>query len=342
MGQTIRRLLEMHGLDAVQIAHRAGIDLAKAPTPGERIAIDRIDAMLRVAIPLIRDPAFGLQAARCWHPAHLGVLGHAWLSSDTLRTGLERVARYHRLVGERGVTTVDITKRGIKVCFRANRGDPVAVPVAAVFVDIAMAVLLDMCRMNAGAALRPVAASLRRREPEDSEVYQRFFGCPVHFRAEENALVLSAPDADRPLPSANRQLAVVFDRMLTEELARLDRSDVVSRCRAEVLQHLESGEMTEENMAKRLHMSRRTLQRRLAEADTNYLRLVDDTRKDLALRYIEDATRSITDIAFTLGFSQQSAFTRAFKRWTGLNPTDYRAGLTPHVTGQRDLAQTAK
>jgi len=341
MGQTFRRLLEMHGLDAVQIAQQADVDLTKIPTPSERIAIDSIDAMLRVAIPLIRDPAFGLQAARCWHPAHLGVLGHAWLSSDTLRTGLDRVVRYHRLLGERGTTTLDVTKRGVKVCFRANRGDPAAVPVAAVFVDIAMAVLLDMCRMNAGAALRPVAASLRRIKPEQSEVYEGFFGCPVRFRAEENAFVLSAQDVDRPLPSANRQLAAVFDRMLTEQLGRLDTSDVVSRCRAEVLQHLESGEMTEEDMAKRMHMSRRTLQRRLAEAQTNYLRLVDDTRKDLALRYIEDASRSITDIAFTLGFSQQSAFTRAFKRWTGLNPTEYRASSMTHVTGQGDLAHAA-
>ena len=93
-------------------------------------------------------------------------------------------------------------------------------------------------------------------------------------------------------------------------------------------------------MARRLHMSRRTLQRRLAEADTSYLRLVDDTRKDLALRYLEDASRSIMDVAFTLGFSQQSAFTRAFKRWTGVNPTEYRARSTQN--GARDLAPAAK
>ena len=325
MGQTFRRLLEMHGLDAVGIARQAGIDLAAIPAPAERIAIDKIDAMLRVAIPLIHDPAFGLQAARCWHPTYLGVLGHAWLSSDTLRTGLERMKRYFRLLGERGETAVDRTRQGLKVRFRANRGDPSTVPVAAVFADIVVSVLLDMCRMNAGAALRPVAASLCRREPEESEAYRRFFGCPVRFGAEEDAFVLSAHDADRALPSSNRQLAAVFDRMLTEELARLDRSDVVSRCRTAVLEHLESGEMMERDMAKRLNMSRRTLQRKLAEADTTYLRLVDDTRRDLALRYIEDASRSITDIAFTLGFSQQSAFTRAFKRWTGVNPTEYRS-----------------
>jgi AraC-like DNA-binding protein len=117
----------------------------------------------------------------------------------------------------------------------------------------------------------------------------------------------------------------VFDRMLAGELARLDKSDVIARCRAAVLEDLPSGEASAEDTAKQLHMSPRTLQRKLAEAQTTYVQLVDDTRKDLALRYIEDPRRSITDITFSLGFSQPSAFTRAFRRWTGLAPSEYRA-----------------
>lgn len=324
MGQMFRRLLEMHGLDAVRIARDAGVDLAVIPAPGERIEVDKIDAILRVAIPLIGDPAFGLRAAHCWHPSELGVLGYAWLSSSSLRTGLQRAVRYSRLVGERGLTEIDDTGQGLKVRFSAKRGNPALVPVAAVFVDIVMALLLDLCRMNAGAALRPVAANLRRKKPDATDAYERFFGCKVRFEAEENAFVLSPKDADRPLPSANRQLAAVFDKMLAEELARIDKSDVVSRCRAAVLEQLSSGEGTAEDAAKQLHMSPRTLQRKLAEANTTYLELLDDTRKDLALRYIEDPRRSVTDITFSLGFSQPSALTRAFKRWTGLSPSDYR------------------
>jgi AraC-like DNA-binding protein len=324
MGQMFRRLLELHGLDAVGIARDAGVDLVAIPAPGERIEVDKIDAILLGAIPRIHDPAFGLHAARCWHPSELGVLGYAWLSSSTLRTGLERTVRYSRLIGERGVTEIEDTRQGLKVRFRAKRGNPAAIPVAAVFVDIAMSILLDLCRMNGGAALRPGAATLRRRKPDPADAYERFFGCPVQFGAEENSFVLSAKDADRPLPSANRQLAAVFDRMLTEELARLDKADVVSRARAAVLEHLSSGEGTAEDTAKQLHMSPRTLQRKLAEAKTTYLQLLDDTRKDLALRYIEDPRRSVTDITFSLGFSQPSAFTRAFRRWTGLSPSDYR------------------
>jgi AraC-like DNA-binding protein len=327
MGQIFRRLFEMHGLDAVGIARQAGVDLATVPGPTDRIEADKLDATLRLAIPLIRDPAFGLQAARCWHPSNLGVLGHAWLSSSTLRTGLKRLSRYYRLVGERTITEIEESRQGVKVRFWARRGNPAAVAVAAVLVDVAMAFLLDMCRMNAGAALRPVLASLRRGRPENVDAYARFFGCPVRFGAEENVFVLSAKDADRPLPSSNKQLAAVFDRMLAEELARLDKSDVIARCRAAVLEDLPSGEASAEDTAKQLHMSPRTLQRKLAEAQTTYVQLVDDTRKDLALRYIEDPRRSITDITFSLGFSQPSAFTRAFRRWTGLAPSEYRAKL---------------
>src|SRR3954470_1563870 len=181
MGQMFRRLLDLHGLDAVGVARKLDVDLAAIAAPGERIDVDKLDAILRVAIPLIRDPAFGLHAARCWHPSELGVLGYAWLSSSTLRTGLERAVRYSRLVGERGVTEIEDTRQGLKVRFWAKRGNPALVPVAAVFVDIVMALLFDLCRMNAGAALRPVAATLRRRKPDPADAYERFFGCPVQF-----------------------------------------------------------------------------------------------------------------------------------------------------------------
>jgi AraC-like DNA-binding protein len=187
-----------------------------------------------------------------------------------------------------------------------------------------MAIVLDMCRMNAGAVLRPVSACLMRKQPADDAVYQRFFGCPVRFGARENSFVIAKKDADRPLSSSNRPLGAVFDKMLTEQLARLDKHDVVARCKAVVLEHLAAGESSADDAAKQLHMSPRSLQRKLAAAEITYLQLVDDARKDLGLRYIEDPQRSLSDIAFELGFSQPSAFTRAFRRWTKVSPTEYR------------------
>jgi AraC-like DNA-binding protein len=103
---------------------------------------------------------------------------------------------------------------------------------------------------------------------------------------------------------------------------------VVSRAKAVFIEQLASGEPSGADIARRLHMSRRTLQRKLAEAETSYQQLVDDTRREIALRYIDDRKMSVTDITFLLGFSGQSAFARAFKRWTGFSPTDYRNRAT--------------
>jgi AraC-like DNA-binding protein len=190
--------------------------------------------------------------------------------------------------------------------------------------DCWLTLILDMCRVNAESRICPVKASLRRPLPANPQAWNDFYGCTVKFAAAENSFTLSRADVDRLLPTANRPLAGVLDGMLTEQLAKLTKDDVVSRCRAQFLEQLASGEPSAEDIAQRLNMSSRTLQRKLAEADTTYLKLVDDCRRDLALRYISDPDKSITDITFLLGFSSQSAFSRAFRRWTGTSPTEQR------------------
>ena len=322
LGQIVARVLEMYGLDAPAMFARHGIDPALLANPNARIPSRTWSSLARDAAAHIPDPAFGLLAARCWHPSNLGALGYAWLTSSTLRTGLGRVVRYWRLLGEASSARLEESPAGLTIVLARPEADPVS---SAVTVDFVTSLLVDMCRMNAGSALRPVAISLRRARPKHGETYRRHFGCPVHFSADEDSITLALRDVDRPLPSSNRQLAATLDRILTEQLAHLDKSDVVARCQARLLEQLCSGEVSEDVMAEQLHMSRRTLQRKLAEADLTYQKLVDDTRRDLAMRHLEDPRHSVTDVTFLLGFSQQSAFTRAFKRWTGMSPSDYRA-----------------
>ena len=194
----------------------------------------------------------------------------------------------------------------------------------AIGTDFVMSLVLDMCRMNYGAALRPVEVRLSRARPGDTEPYRHFYGCPIHFGAHEDSFLISNRVADEPLPTANRQLAGTLDGILAAQLAALDKNNLAARCRSRLLEQLTSGDASAQEIARQLHVSRRTLQRRLAESNTTYQKLVDDTRRDLALRYMEDAGKSITDVTFLLGFSGQSAFTRAFKRWTGISPTRYR------------------
>jgi len=321
MGQVFVRVVEMHGIDANALLREAGVDPAALRDPAARIPSAFWDTAGARAAALIPYPAFGLRAARCWHPSNLGALGHAWLASSTLRTGLQRLERYGRVLGEKALLRLTNTRDGLRLVYDHRRRDPV---LRAIGTDFALSLIVDMCRMNYGASLRPVEVRLSRARPGDTEPYRHFYGCPIHFEANEDSFLLTSRAADEPLPTANRQLAGTLDGILTAQLAALDKSNIPARCKSNLLDQFTSGELSEEEMAKQLHMSRRTLQRKLAESDTTYQKLVDDTRRDLALRYMEDPRTTITDVTFLLGFSGQSAFTRAFKRWTGMSPTTYR------------------
>ena len=252
----------------------------------------------------------------------MGVLGYAWLSSSTLRTALGRVVRYWHIVIADLPVALNESADGVEF---VHTPPPLDDDLDRIRGDMAMAILFEMCRTNFGRAFKARRVAFRHLAPADKRPYETFFGCPVTFNAGANRLLISRAEADHPLPTANRQLAAMHDRILAEELARLDKKNVMARVRASLLTRMASGELSEEDSARDLHMSRRSLQRRLAEADATYQSLVDDTRRDLALRYIQDPAKSATDITFLLGYSQQSAFTRAFRRWTGKSPSEYRA-----------------
>ena len=322
VGQIITGVLDMYGLDSTAMLKRHGIDPALLSNPDARIPSGTWDAVTREAADYIPDPAFGLLAARCWHPSNLGALGYAWLTSSTLRTALGRLVRYWHLLGEASSARLEDSSAGLVLVVERQAPDPATNEIV---VDFAMSLVMDMCRMNAGSTLRPVTIQMRRPRPKDRSPYRRFYGCAVHFDADEDGITLSYKDVDRALPSSNRQIAATMDRILVERLAELDKSDIVARCQANLLEQLSSGDVSEDAMADQLHMSRRTLQRKLADSDLTYKQLVDDTRQDLAMRHLDDPRHSITDVTFLLGFSQQSAFTRAFKRWTGMSPSEYRA-----------------
>jgi AraC-like DNA-binding protein len=325
LGQIVSRLLEMYGLNAEEMLRRHGVDPVVLSKADARIPTQTWDLITREAAAQIPDPAFALNSARCWHPSNLGALGYAWLSSSTLRTGLGRLVRYWRLLGESSTSRLAESPAGLTLTLSRKSPDP---EIDAVIVDFALSLLVDMCRMNAGSSLRPVSVHMRRARPKHSEVYQRHFGCAVHFDASEDSFTISTKDTDRQLPTSNRQIAATLDQILADRLGHLDKRDVVARCQARLFEQLVSGEVSEEAMADELHMSRRTLQRKLAEVDLTFQKLVDDTRRDLAVRHLDDPRHSITDVTFLLGFSQQSAFTRAFKRWTGMSPSEYRANNT--------------
>lgn len=321
IGQIVLRLVELHGIDPQQFQRIVGLDPILMRDPKARIPSRIADVTFEKAAALISDPAFALRAAECWHPSNLGVLGYAWLSSGTLRTGLKRIERHSRILGSKASIRCTDEANGFRFSFDHGRGDS---PLGPVITDYVLSIFLEMCRVNYGDTLHPVVVNLRRLKPEDQKPYQDFFGCDIRYGADEDSFVLSSRDVDALLPSGNHDLAVTFDAILAEQMAMLGEGDLASRCKEYLLKQLTSGEPSEQALANAIGMSLRTLQRKLGELGKTYKQLLDATRYDLALKYLDDPQRSITEITFLLGFSEQSAFTRAFKRWSEKSPSSYR------------------
>ena len=315
------RLIELHGIDPQRFAQQVGIASIEIPDAKTRLPSSLLDTAFAKAVSLIPDPAFALRSAECWHPSNLGTLGYAWLSSGSLRTALKRMARYSRVIGQKGSARCDEDDQGFRFTYDHGRGDTV---VGQAMGDYALALIVDMCRTNFGPTLSLQSVTLRRPAPKNQLPYETFFACPIAFGASCDSFVLERHIADRPLASSNHELATTFDAILTAQLAEISNGDLVARCKAYLLKELTSGEPSEEELARALGLSRRTLQRKLGDLGLTYKGVLEKTRYDLALRYLDDPSKSVTDITFLLGFSEQSAFTRAFKRWSGQAPTAYR------------------
>jgi AraC-like DNA-binding protein len=319
------RLLELYGIDSRRFAMQMGIASIEIPDARTRLPSALLDGAFERAAELIPDPAFALRAAECWHPSHLGPLGYAWLSSSSLRTALKRMARFTHIIGQRMFSRNSDEPGGLRFTYDHGRGDT---QIGHIMADFDLSLVVSMCRINYGPDLAPDAVTLRRPTPANVRPYEEFFGCPVEFGASIDSLLLARHVADKPLPTSNHELATTFDAILSKQLVELGSGDLLTRCKAWLLQELTSGEPSEIDLARAMGLSSRTLQRKLAERDMTYRSVLEAVRYDLAMRYLDDPNKTVTDITFLLGFSEQSAFTRAFKRWSGSAPTAYRAERT--------------
>lgn len=328
MSPSAPTFLASFGLTGLRVLAQRGVDtdafLRALPLPRPvppRLPSRTLDQAVALALRWTGDADFGLDAGACWHPSDLGTLGYAWLSSDSLRTGLQRLARYQAVLGQRMAARCIDTPEGLFFEFRHGRDEGVLGQALARF---ELSVLNAMLRVNLGPEARARRVLLRQPEPADRRPYEDCFQAPVRFGQAQDALLFSTADADRPLATAQRALARVFDEHLALELAALHADDWVARCQAWLLEQLTSGEPGEADLARAMAMSPRTLRRRLSAQGSGYRALLAAARYRLAQRYLVDPGRSVSEIAYLLGFSEPSAFSRAFKQWSGQAPATFR------------------
>jgi AraC-like DNA-binding protein len=314
-------LLKEYGHDPEPLFRNSGIDPELVNDPYARLPVSAVYATWVRASSRIGDPCFGVQAGSHWHPSMFGALGYAWLASDSLRTALERLARYTDLVVEHGAVELSDDREGLTVTL-GYEGRPFTLPTLA---DAQLSILLRLCRLNFGEDLNPAQVTLFHSTPEDPGPFYAYFRCPVVFDTPSDSLTLATEVVDQALPSGNPNLAQINDQEIIRYLAQLDRDQIAQRVKAEIIEQLPSGGILDATVAARLSLGERTLQRRLKDEGTTFKKLLDEVRCELAEAYVRDERWSLTQISYLLGFSEPSAFTRAFRRWTGESPSEYRS-----------------
>ena len=173
--------------------------------------------------------------------------------------------------------------------------------------------------------INPLWIELSRPPPEGVEqLYLDYFKCPVRFSCAEDRIAMDSGVMDRPLPGASPDMAQHNDQIVMQYLEQMDHQDIVNRVRRHIIEDLASGSLSKQGIADKMHMSPRNLQLKLAAEDTTFQDTLDSTRQNLAVGYMQQSHLAITEIAFLLGFSDASNFTRAFRRWFGVSPREYR------------------
>jgi len=319
-GNLLWKILTKYGHDPEPVFFEEGVNKAMLYEEGTRISLNHINLLWVKAARLIDDPCFGLEAADFWHPSYFGALGYAWLASTTLRKALERLERYIRIISDETDVKLAECEDGLSLIL-SDSIQPNA------YMDSTMALIISMCRLNCGEDFHPLSVNIIHEKPNCSGRYFQLFRAPVHFAAESDSILFSHDDLDLRLPSGNPHLANLSDQMMIEYLANLDAENIIHRVKSAIIEHMHDGKITVNKIAKEVFMSVRSLHRNLNQLGTTFGSILDEVRREFAEHYVGDTREDLTEVAFRLGFSEQSSFSRAYKRWTGMTPSAYRAEI---------------
>jgi AraC-like DNA-binding protein len=313
--------VDRQGCDSSPIRQLRG--LADLADPDVRVPEATAEMAWRLAAALTRDEAIGIHVAESLPRGALDLLEYALRSSASVGAGLERLARYGRVLSDRVTARMESDGDGLLLLVRDTGNTPLHHGRA----EFALAAALKLARDGAGENINPLRVSFAHQSPEDDAEQRRFFGVRVRFGAGSNSLILSAVDAARPMCGADEALSTIVRRRLDKVLAEREvhgSGPLSERVRHFMVSRLGEATLSPDAVAKALAVSRRTLSRRLATEGASFRNILDDVRREFACALLQDHSLSIADIAFFLQYSEPAAFNRSFRRWMGRSPSAFR------------------
>ncbi len=319
--------MRAYGAEPAQLLTGTGMDDLDPVDPVTGISDNQHMLLLRNAMQLSRDPALGLEMGSKRHISTLDRFGFAMMCCETFREALSVGFECQRVVGRFSGRLLFLSMH--------EEGDT-----AVIQIEVAPE-LGDLTRFAVEEILGSILASTRwitgrnlpLRElrcaypaPAHAGAYRRYFDCPIHFDAPHQQLRFDAAFLDTRLPLASSHAARVYRRQCRELINRdaQEHDDLVARIRAQTVK-AEGRVVPLDECAALLSFSARTLRRKLQERGLSYLQIVDEVRAGLARTQLRSSRSSVETIATGMGFSDATSFSRAFKRWTGVSPRQFRA-----------------
>jgi len=299
-----------------QLFSNSAIDQTRLMDANYRIPVVAMTKLWRSSVLLTGDEAFGLRVAEFVSPTTFHALGYAAMASKNFSEAVQRIIRNARLVSDIAEMKLEMNSDGICLCFDLSEGSP---DVADEAIDAFTGALIYMSRHYMHAEVPLLSVEFVRQLPENPDRFHTFFGVTVAFGCEANRFVVDPSVATALIPTYNSTLLEANEKVMEEYLQQTGLSSITEVVRGHIAAVLPEDPVLD-RIAEKMHMSGRKLQRKLQSEATSYQKVLDSYRQEKAEAWLSDNQKSIKQVSDLLGFANQSAFTRAFKRWTGYTP----------------------
>jgi len=322
------------GIEAAELLAGVGLTEDALSPPDDFVAAEVEERLWSVACHRARSPAFGLTAALTQRRGAFRALEYLCRTSPNLRAALESLLRFQRVL--HGTELYSLRKTAHGVTLEYHSPHPASFRFRSVAADFALATLVVIGRDATGTNWAPKCVRLRRSPPEQDEPYERVFMAPVQFKARTSELEIDAETLATPMREADPVLCSIMEGCVLRALPPSAGvgSPLSERVREVVAASLAHGDVAVDRIARTLGMGRRRLQNQLAAAGTTYQHILEETRLSLAREYLARPDLSVPEIALLLGYSDVTAFHRAFRRWTGQTPGACRRRLGSGLQSQ--------
>jgi AraC-like DNA-binding protein len=317
--KTLVNYLSNKNLDFLSIQEELGFNISGLDSPDANFPLNIYKDLWALAVKYTDDPFLGLRLAQNRYNNEMSLVSHVFFNSQNLREGLKQYIRYYSLINES--ITVQLKTIGDKAIVSYHCIRPECYCEQDMEHSLALSVTRIKDHISADIALDEVHFE---HECHNLKLYKEFFACPVYFKQKQSALIFKKKYLDYTFPKKSAHLFHFLNTHLETLLTKIKKSDTLSDQVSRLIEKsLETGEFDAENISCSLHMSRHTLYRKLKAEGVSFHELLDNVRKNKALELLKKKQHALSEIAFLLGFSELSSFSRAFKKWTGSSPAKY-------------------